>query len=180
VRPCATHVFNGAHPLALSPCAETITQREPCTRDFFDRFTCAQLVAPALLALCYETGQPWSDFGSYGDRMKNVQICSAGRELETLFYWWDTRQFDEDFEPSTLAFASSGRFALGTPRELRVVEARALRDNWTGLPGDHRRGERALALPAARHAAHTAQRRAALAARGAQRPEPTAPRRNTR
>lgn len=134
MRPCATHVFNGAHLLALSPCAETITQREPCTRDFFDRFTCAQLVAPDLLALCYETGQRWSDFGSFGDRMKNMQICSVSRELETLFCWWDTRQFDEDFEPSALAFASPGRFALSTLREPRVVEARALRDNWTGLP----------------------------------------------
>lgn len=134
VSPCATHVFNGERLLSRSPRDGTITAREPFTRDFFERFTRAEFIAPALLALCYETGQPWSEFGSYGDRMKNVQIYSVGPAFETAFYWWDTRRWDEDFEPTAFAYATPPRFAVYDEGALQIIEARELRADSNGMP----------------------------------------------
>lgn len=136
VSPCAAHVFNGAHLLSRSPRDGSIAKRELHTRDFFDRYTRADFVDGAHLALCYETGQPWTDNGSYGDRMKNVHVCRVSPSFDTVFYWWDTRQWDEDFAPSAIAYAPRApqRFAIYDREELHVTEVRGTRINWEGLP----------------------------------------------
>jgi hypothetical protein len=90
------------------------TAERPEAIDFFERWTFARFLGDGVLALAFESGQPWAEYGSYGDRYGGVQVMVYGpdgpgwtcRALE-----YDYRAHDERFEPSDVVWHPRGVLA---------------------------------------------------------------------
>src|SRR4051812_46779585 len=84
---------------------------EPFAIDFFDRWTYARFLAVGVLALGFESGQPWSEYGSYGDRYGGVQVLrlAAGQPTWSLVsIEYDFRSHDEEFVPDDVVWHARG------------------------------------------------------------------------
>ena len=86
----------------------------PFALDFFERWTFAKFLQDDQIALAFETGQPWSEFGSYGDRYWGVQILTQAAQhniwtLSAIEY--DYRSFDESFIPKDIVWHPRGVLA---------------------------------------------------------------------
>lgn len=99
-----------------------------CEMDFFERWTFARFLPGGALALAFETSQPWSESGSYGDPYWGVQVVAptpdgGGWELVALEY--DSRHPDESFEPLDVTWHRRGVLAWleGGILEGQVLEA---------------------------------------------------------
>lgn len=105
---------------------------EPPTIDFFDRWTFARFRPgePTALLLGFESGQPWSEHGSYGDRYGGVQVIAPSADpsrWQVVAMEYDYRRHDESFVPDDVAWHPRGVLAwlrdgclcgqvLGAPR----------------------------------------------------------------
>ncbi len=114
--------------------------------DFWERWTFGRFLRPGVLALAFESGQPWAEYGSYGDRYGGVEVMA----LDTAAQRWylaaleyDYRGHDEDFVPGDIAWHERGVLAwlvndllaiqvLRRPRG-PIGGARETRDSDTGL-----------------------------------------------
>lgn len=87
---------------------------EPFTIDFFDRWTFARFLPGNALALGFESGQPWSDFGSYGDRYGGIQVLALTQQPATwslVSIEFDYRRHDEGFIPDDVTWHHRGVLA---------------------------------------------------------------------
>ncbi len=136
VSPNGAHVFNGTHLVSRSRDG-SVAIREPATRDFFGEFTYARFVDNAHLVLAYETTQPWSDGGSYGEPGRGVQVHRLDRDLSIVIDWWDTRRSSDSFEPMFASFSAPYVLAVvhaSTPPELWITADSQLARGWGGRP----------------------------------------------
>lgn len=130
---------------------------EPYTIEFFAQWTFARFLPSGALALAFESGHPWSELGSYGDRYGGVQILTE-TEAETwalVSIEFDAREHDESFVPDDVCWHRRGVLAwirdglleiqvLTAPRGLVAEEAHPTRDSeyvafFCELHGDWRR-----------------------------------------
>ncbi|MFO7561729.1 MAG: hypothetical protein R6X02_03710 [Enhygromyxa sp.] len=98
------------------------------TVDWFERWTFARFLPGGELALAFETGQPWSDWGSYGDRRGGVQVLSpssTGWVLVAIEH--DYRAHDESFVPHDICWSPHGVLAWLRGSELCVIVLRSPR-----------------------------------------------------
>jgi hypothetical protein len=95
---------------ALRSCAADVA---PFTIDFFERWTFARFLDERLLALGFESGQPWSEWGSYGDRYGGVQVLAltAPAEWSLVSLEYDYRAHDEPFVPDDVIWHPRGVLA---------------------------------------------------------------------
>lgn len=87
------------------------TEVSPCTLDFFERWTFARFLPGGELALAFETSQPWSEYGSYGDRYGGVQVLVLRGEPATwspVALEFDYRRHDETFIVDDVAWHPRG------------------------------------------------------------------------
>jgi hypothetical protein len=89
--------------------------------DFFERWTFARFLASGDLALGFETGQPWTDDGSYGDRYGGVQVHERARGWRCSALEFDSRGFDEAFVARDVCWADRRVFACSAERTLTVT-----------------------------------------------------------
>jgi hypothetical protein len=113
----------------------------PPTIDFFERWTFARFLPGGELALAFESGQPWSDNGSYGDRYGGVQVLShrrgtTGTEWRPVAIEHDYRRYDESFVPHDVVWHSRGVLGWLHQSELFVQVLSAPRGEvtWDLLP----------------------------------------------
>jgi hypothetical protein len=121
---------------------------EPFAIDYFERWTSARWMPGGQLVLTFESGQPWSDQGSYGSRYGGIEVLA----LTALDTWtvvsleYDWRQHDETFVPLDVAWHPRGVLAwlhgnylyaqrLVVPRRVEAVDAPDVwyRDSDAGL-----------------------------------------------
>lgn len=84
------------------------------TIDFFDRWTFARFCPGGQLILGFESGQPWSDYGSYGDRYGGLQVFAPTADpsrWHTVAIEYDYRSHDEDFVPDDAVWHPRGVLA---------------------------------------------------------------------
>lgn len=96
--------------------------------DWFERWTFARFLPGGELALAFESGQPWGEWGSYGDRLGGVQVlapASSGWVLVAIEY--DYRRHDESFEPHDICWSPHGVLAWLRDGELSVIVRRGPR-----------------------------------------------------
>lgn len=112
--------------------------------DFFERWTFARFLPTGQLVLAFESGQPWSDFGSYGERYGGVEVLAPTADparWALVGVEFVDRRHDESFVPDDVAWHPRGVFAwlregclyvqvLGTPRG-EVPD-----DSWPGRDSD--------------------------------------------
>lgn len=82
--------------------------------DFFERWTFARFLPGNALALGFESGQPWSEYGSYGNRYGGLQVLALTqppKEWSLVAIEYDYRSFDETFVPDDIVWHSSGVLA---------------------------------------------------------------------
>src|SRR5262245_13212970 len=83
----------------------------PDTIDFFERWTFARFLPGGQLALAFESGQPWAEYGSYGDRYGGVQVLAPGADPATwslVAIEYDYRSHDESFIPDDVMWHRRG------------------------------------------------------------------------
>ncbi|MFT3772597.1 MAG: hypothetical protein QM820_44975 [Minicystis sp.] len=84
------------------------------TIDFFERWTFARFLPGGELALAFESSQPWSEFGSYGDRYGGVQVLAPGPDAgrwALVAIEFDYRRHDESFVPFDVVWHRRGLLA---------------------------------------------------------------------
>ena len=87
---------------------------QPDTIDFFDGWTFARFLTDDVLALAFESDQPWAEYGSYGDRYGGVQIMvrePGGPQWTCRSMEYDHRAYDERFIPHDVAWHPRGVLA---------------------------------------------------------------------
>lgn len=113
----------------------------PFALDFHQRWTFARFLPGGQLALAFESGQPWSENGSYGFRYGGVEVLSwtgVGWALVALEY--DERDHAEEFVPDDVVWHPDGVLAwmrngllyaqrLVTPRPMSMDEPEPARDS---------------------------------------------------
>lgn len=118
----------------------------PFALDFLERWTFAKFLRADQLALAFETGQPWSEFGSYGSPLWGIQVLTHTRqsdswELRALEY--DCREKKESFIPQDICWHPHGVLAwlcydelyLQTELYLQVLQSpRQDIPGWQALP----------------------------------------------
>lgn len=90
------------------------TSFDPIELDFFERWTFARFLPGGQLALAFETGQPWSEHGSYGYRLGGVQVLARTGEpsrWSVVAIEYDHRYHDEAFVPDDIAWHPRGVLA---------------------------------------------------------------------
>lgn len=96
----------------------------PVELDFFKRWTFARFLSDEIIALGFETGQPWSEHGSYGGPLGGIQVLSlSGRDpcaWELVSLECEYRDHDEDFIPHSIAWHERGVTAWLVGDFLRV------------------------------------------------------------
>jgi len=87
---------------------------DPFAIDFFERWTFARFLPGNALALGFESSQPWSEYGSYGDRYGGIQVLAL---TEKPSHWslvaieYDYRGHDETFVPDDVTWHPRGVLA---------------------------------------------------------------------
>lgn len=124
----------------------------PFEIDFFERWTSARFFSGGQVALTFESGQPWSDQGSYGSRYGGIEILAltAPDTWTVVALEYDWREHDETFVPLDLAWHPRGVLAwlhqsylyvqrLTLPRRTEAVVAPDVwyRDSDSGLAWWH-------------------------------------------
>ncbi|MBO3746117.1 hypothetical protein J5X84_08580 [Streptosporangiaceae bacterium NEAU-GS5] len=89
---------------------------KPFAIDFFERWTFARFMREGILALGFESGQPYSPSshgGSYGDRYGGVQVVAltAPAQWDLVAIEYDSRRVDETFIPDDVTWHSRGVLA---------------------------------------------------------------------
>ena len=105
--------------------------------DFFERWTFAKFLPNGALALGFESSQPWSEFGSYGNRLGGVQVATLlASRWETLALEYHQRSHDETFIPDDVVWHPRGVLAWIHDEYLCVQVLRQPRDlvRWAPLP----------------------------------------------
>lgn len=85
----------------------------PFEIDFFERWTFARFLPGGQLVLAFESSQPWSDYGSYGDRYGGVEVLAltAPATWSLVAFEFDVRAFDETFVPDDVVWHPRGVLA---------------------------------------------------------------------
>lgn len=86
----------------------------PPALDFFRRWTFARFCPGGQLILAFETDQPWSEGGSYGFRLRGVQVIApstASARWEFVAVEYDIRNHDETFIPDDVVWHPRGVLA---------------------------------------------------------------------
>lgn len=117
---------------------------EPHTIDFFERWTFARFLPGPALAFGFESSQPWSEYGSYGDRYGGVQVMALTKppsEWSLVAMDYDIRSFNEEFIPLDVTWHSVGVLAWLVNECLEIQLAKEARDNplWQAHPLADRR-----------------------------------------
>ncbi|PCC70681.1 hypothetical protein SAMN02745121_05434 [Nannocystis exedens] len=84
------------------------------TIDFFDRWTFARFCPGGQLILGFESGQPWSESGSYGDRYGGLQVFAPTADparWQTVAIEYDYRSHDATFIPDDVVWHPRGVLA---------------------------------------------------------------------
>lgn len=84
------------------------------TIDFFERWTFARFCPGGQLILAFESGQPWSEYGSYGDRYGGFQIMAPTADpLRWVMVGleFDYRSHDATFAPDDAVWHPRGVLA---------------------------------------------------------------------
>ena len=84
------------------------------TIDFFDRWTFARFCPGGQLILGFESGQPGSDYGSYGGPYGGLQVfvpTADPSRWHTVAMEYDYRRHDEDFVPEDAVWHPRGVLA---------------------------------------------------------------------
>lgn len=87
---------------------------EPFTIDFFRRWTFARFLPGNILTLGFESDQPYSDYGSYGDRYGGVQVLVLKQDpldWDLVAIEFDYRRFDEEYIPNDVVWHKRGILA---------------------------------------------------------------------
>lgn len=119
----------------------------PFEIDFFERWTFARFLPTGQLALAFESGQPWDEGGSYGDRYGGVQVLAltaAPATWSLVAFEFDYRACDETFVPDDVIWHPRGVLAwlhddtlffqvLAAPRGVIPVDIWPRRDSDIGL-----------------------------------------------
>lgn len=92
----------------------------PFEIDFFDRWTFARFSLDGTLTLAFESGQPWSESGSYGDRYGGLQVFHPGDPARLLSIEFDHRACDEAFAPRDAVWHPRGVLAWVREDELFI------------------------------------------------------------
>ncbi|HLT37474.1 MAG TPA: hypothetical protein VK034_14375 [Enhygromyxa sp.] len=81
--------------------------------DWFERWTFARFLPGGELALGFESGQPWSEYGSYGERRWGVQVLAprSGSQWVLVAIEHDARRHDEQFVPDDVCWSPRGVLA---------------------------------------------------------------------
>lgn len=95
---------------------------EPCTIDFFERWTFARFVDSETLVLAFESSQPWSEQGSYGDRYGGIQVLvrTEAATWTPVALEFDCRRHDESYIPEDATWHPRGALAWLGGGELHV------------------------------------------------------------
>jgi hypothetical protein len=110
--------FDGSHIISAT------TKIESFTIDFFERWTFARFLPGCVLALGFESGQPWSEYGSYGSRYGGVQVLALNKQRDDwslVAIEYDCRSFDETFVPDDVIWHHCGVFAWLVHGGLQVL-----------------------------------------------------------
>ncbi|MCY1057356.1 hypothetical protein [Nannocystis sp. SCPEA4] len=84
------------------------------TMDFFERWTFARFCPGGQLILAFESGQPWSEYGSYGDRYGGFQIMAPTADplrWAMVGLEFDYRSHDATFVPDDAVWHPRGVLA---------------------------------------------------------------------
>jgi len=84
------------------------------TIDFFERWTFARFCRGGQLILAFESSQPWSDYGSYGDRYGGIQVVAPTADpLRWVMVGleFDYRSHDATFIPDDVVWHPRGVLA---------------------------------------------------------------------
>ncbi len=108
-----------------------------CPIDFFERWTFAKFLDPRtygahdsgfgledteLLALGFESSQPYSEYGSYGTRRMGVQVLAyADQRWRRVALDMDERRHDEHLDLTDVALHIGGVFAYIRKEELALI-----------------------------------------------------------
>ena len=87
---------------------------EVFTIDFFERWTFARFLPGGELALAFESGQSWNEWGSYGRRYGGVQVLAPGPEgssWKLVAMEYGCRDFDKTFVPDDVVWHRRGLLA---------------------------------------------------------------------
>ncbi len=80
--------------------------------DWWKRWTFARFIAPDVFAAAFETSQPYSEGGSYGDRLGGVLVHQRqGMDWPLVALDHDYRAHDESFVPDAVAWHPRGLLA---------------------------------------------------------------------
>lgn len=95
---------------------------EPFTIDFFHRWTFARFLPSGVIAMAFESSQPWSDWGSYGERHWGVQVLAPtpSGEWDLVAFELGSRRHDETFAPLDIVWHPRGVLAWLHPSWLEV------------------------------------------------------------
>lgn len=106
----------------------------PFEIDFFVGWTYALFSLDGNLTLAFESGQPWSESGSYGDRYGGLQVFPPGDPARLLSIEFDRRAFDETFAPRDAVWHPRGVLAWIREDELFIQRCSSPttspRDRW--------------------------------------------------
>ncbi|MFY0537532.1 hypothetical protein [Nannocystis pusilla] len=84
------------------PAARRLAGRRPVHHRFLRPLDLRPLLSRGQLILGFESGQPWSEYGSYGDRYGGLQVFAPTADpsrWHTVAIEYDYRSHDEDFVP---------------------------------------------------------------------------------
>ena len=85
----------------------------PFTIDFFERWTFARFLSNDLIALGFESGQPWAEYGSYGDPYGGVEVLRfvpkrSVRSLVSMEYDQLALCHNQEFVPDDVVWHPRG------------------------------------------------------------------------
>lgn len=105
---------------------------EPYAIDFHLRWTFARFLPGNILTLGFESAQPYSEYGSYGDRYGGVQVLrlkpgSVDWQLVAIEY--EYRRADEEFIPKDVVWHKRGILAWSVNDSLLIQLLASQRDD---------------------------------------------------
>ncbi len=106
---------------------------EPYAIDFLRRWTFARFLPGSILTLGFESDQPYSEYGSYGNRRGGVQVLrlrpdSSDWQLVAIEY--EDRRFDEEFIPKDVVWHKRGILAWSIHDSMQIQHLASQRDDF--------------------------------------------------